>query len=284
LLWFIVVLTWGTTQAGYFPQSEHPIHNHILLMASRTDVVDFLDHLLDVHGIPGDKSANGLQVEGAAEITKLAGSVDACAAVYDEVAACGAQMLFVHHGEFWGPGVRSVTGRIATRFGKLLHHRISLYAAHLPLDADRDFGHNACLADLLGLRDRVWFAKYAGVEIGVHGDLPESMSIDGLCHLLDEALATSCTALRFGKETLSRVAVISGAGSSALETCAALGIDALVTGEYGHTDYHVAKELGINLIAAGHYATETPGVHAVLEILADEFDLETVFIDHPTGL
>ena len=66
------------------------------------------------------------------------------------------------------------------------------------------------------------------------------MSIDGLCHLLDAELSTSCTALRFGKETLSRVAVISGAGSSALETCAALGIDALVTGEYGHTDYHVA--------------------------------------------
>ena len=137
---------------------------------------------------------------------------------------------------------------------------------------------------MLNLRDQVWFAKYAGIEIGVHGDLPEPQTVGQLCEQFNTALSTTCTALTFGVETCKRVAVISGAGASALENCAALGIDALITGEYGHTDYHVAKELGINLIAAGHYATETPGVHAVLDILADEFGVETTFIDHPTGL
>ena len=50
-----------------------------------------------------------------------------------------------------------------------------------------------------------------------------------------------------------------------------------------HHTYTLAEELGVNLIYAGHYATETFGVKALAEHLADEFEVEHDFIDHPTG-
>ncbi len=40
----------------------------------------------------------------------------------------------------------------------------------------------------------------------------------------------------------------------------------------------------LNVIYAGHYATETLGVQAMASHLADQFDLEWDFHDHPTGL
>jgi len=50
-----------------------------------------------------------------------------------------------------------------------------------------------------------------------------------------------------------------------------------------HGSYHPAHELGLNVVFGGHYATETVGLKALGEHLADKFGLETVFLDLPTG-
>ena len=42
-----------------------------------------------------------------------------------------------------------------------------------------------------------------------------------------------------------------------------------------------ARELGMHFIAAGHYATETFGVRALGDWLADRFGIEHVFVDLP---
>ena len=62
------------------------------------------------------------------------------------------------------------------------------------------------------------------------------------------------------------------------------GLDTLITGEGPHHTYFDAMEWGINVIYAGHYATETLGVQALASHLADRFDLPWDFHDHPTGL
>ena len=43
-------------------------------------------------------------------------------------------------------------------------------------------------------------------------------------------------------------------------------------------------ELGLNVVYAGHYATEVLGVKALAEKLAARFDVSWSFVDHPTGL
>ena len=45
-----------------------------------------------------------------------------------------------------------------------------------------------------------------------------------------------------------------------------------------------AADLGLNVIYAGHYATETVGVQALGRQLVQEFGLETRFFDFPTRM
>ena len=51
-----------------------------------------------------------------------------------------------------------------------------------------------------------------------------------------------------------------------------------------HGFYHFAKEMGINVIAPGHYATEKLGIQALAQKVKDQFDVEVGFIDVPTNL
>ena len=62
------------------------------------------------------------------------------------------------------------------------------------------------------------------------------------------------------------------------------GVDCLVTGEFSHSTYNLAKENGLAVIAAGHYKTETPGLFGVMDLVKEEFEVETEFINVPTGL
>ena len=81
-----------------------------------------------------------------------------------------------------------------------------------------------------------------------------------------------------------RVGVITGGAGSEVAAVHAEGIDTFITGEGPHWSYPLAEELGINVIYGGHYATETFGVRALASDLAEQFSINSVFIDHPTGL
>jgi putative NIF3 family GTP cyclohydrolase 1 type 2 len=69
-----------------------------------------------------------------------------------------------------------------------------------------------------------------------------------------------------------------------LREAAAGGIDTLVVGEGPHHTGVEAEELGMAILYAGHYATETFGVRALGEELQRAFGLPWSFIAAPTGL
>ena len=83
---------------------------------------------------------------------------------------------------------------------------------------------------------------------------------------------------------METVGVVTGGGGSFIEEAATLGLDAFVTGEGSHHNYFDAVELGVHVLLGGHYRTETFGVKALGEHLAERFGLEARFIDQPTGL
>ena len=62
---------------------------------------------------------------------------------------------------------------------------------------------------------------------------------------------------------VSRVAVGGGACAGALREVADAGCDTFVTADVKYNQFWDARELGVNLIDAGHYPTENP-VCAVL--------------------
>ena len=254
-------------------------------MAELKKITEYLDALLELPKFAGDASNNGLQVEGVENVGKIVFAVDASLALFEAAADADAEMVFVHHGLSWGDGFKRLRGMDAARFAVLFSNGISLYAAHLPLDAHPEIGHNAVLARGLGLSNRVMFAEYAGTEIGVAGELPREHSAAEVAELVKSRLGLTTTLFGDRQDGIKRVGVISGgAGSDGVSAAVEADLDCLITGELGHSSWHVALESGIAVLAGGHYQTEKPGVLSVMEKLASEFDVETEFIDIPTGL
>ena len=70
----------------------------------------------------------------------------------------------------------------------------------------------------------------------------------------------------------------------ALEQAASAGADLLITGELTHVMFHCARELGVKVLAFGHYATEIVGPQALMRHVGGKFPLELSFLDFPTGL
>ena len=233
-----------------------------------------------------DASANGLQVgpEGK-EIDHVAFGVDAAVETAERAVEANADLLVTHHGLIWGDLSR-VTGRECRRIAALIENDLALYVSHLPLDAHPSLGNAAGLADLLDLADREPFGALGAEHIGCWGVARDPFSPANLATLLDRDLANGARGVQvldFGPEEIEKVAILTGSGVDWFDEAVEGGVDAFVTGEGKHQVYHEAKEAGMHVFLAGHYATETFGVRS-LEALAAEWGLETTFIDAPTGL
>lgn len=253
-------------------------------MIKRDQLTSFLNDLLP--SIPGieDPSNNGLQVEGSEEVRKVIFGVDACMALFQKAADAEADFIFVHHGLSWGDGWKRLTGLEATRLRFLFVSGISLFASHLPLDANTQRGHNFETARRLGLKNPERAFNYHGGEIGCLGKFPKAIDIKELSARIDSELTTEVTAYPFGCQKIKSLGIVSGGGGSAIEECAHRGTDCLLTGEITHQHYHIMAEAGQTVLTAGHYRSEIPGLHAVARAVKEKFDIETEFIDLPTGL
>ena len=231
-----------------------------------------------------DDSLNGIQVgRSGGDIGLVAFAVDACAESMRRAAAAGAQVLFVHHGMFWGKAPR-VEGGLLARMRLLLDTDLALYACHLPLDKHPELGNNAVLARLIGLKETRSFGEYHGIEIGMRGLLDPPLSLDEIAHRVLPDGSRPTTLIPGAKTEIASVAVVSGGAAMEALQAIASDIDLYVTGESSHSVYHAVLEGGMAFLAAGHYATEIWGVKAVAERLTIETGIKTVFIDLPTGL
>src|SRR4051794_35882061 len=113
-----------------------------------------------------DYCVNGLQVPGPAEAGKIATGVSAHAELFGKAADEKADLLIVHHGLFWGPGVRTIDEPLKRRLKILFDAGIALAAYHLPLDAHPELGNNALLAHALGAEHLEPFGAHRGQTIG----------------------------------------------------------------------------------------------------------------------
>ncbi|MGH7620752.1 MAG: Nif3-like dinuclear metal center hexameric protein [Gemmatimonadaceae bacterium] len=257
-------------------------------MTSLSRIAANLDSLLDTAEIPDYAQAiNGIQVESDADIVKVAAAVDLRERTITLALDAGANLLLVHHGLFWG-GLQPLRGPHYRRIHALLASGMALYSSHLPLDAHPDIGNNVLLARELALTPSSGFARYKTIDIGVRGDDRIATSeliarADAIAKRWGGGVRTSPA--EPGRMT-TRWAICTGAGASAdtLREAVEHGIDTLIVGEGPHWTAVDADELGIVIIYAGHYATETFGVRALAEHVGRAFDLPTVFIDVPTGL
>lgn len=234
-----------------------------------------------------DPSRNGIQIANAdpdhTQIATVAFAVDACEASARRAAQAGAQVLFVHHGLFWGD-CQPITGIHYRRIKAFLDADLALYASHIPLDANADVGNNFGLAARIGLQDVRPFGTWRGMSIGAIGTLPKAVAIDELERMVFPNGERAAHLFPFGKKDIRTVAIISGGAGNDFAQAVAAGADAYITGEVSHETFHPIAESGINVIAGGHYQTETVGINLVRAKLEKDCGVQTVFIDLPTRL
>lgn len=254
-------------------------------MVKLNRLTNYIDEFLAIDQVPGDSSNNGLQVEGKSEIRKAVFAVDACLDIAEIAAEKGADFIFVHHGLSWKEGFKRLTGQSVKVFATLFKNDISLYGVHLPLDMHSEVGHNAQIAKMIGLQKIEPFAKYAGVDIGYKGLLKNKMTGGELAKTVGEKLNCKPKVYSSKVKEIRHVGVISGgAGTDGLDAAVKDELDCLITGEVYHSMWHPIQESGMTVIAAGHYATETPGIIAMMKHISQNFMIDCEFIDSPTGL
>lgn len=247
-------------------------------------LVDRLDDRLGVSAYEGvDPSRNGLQVgDRSASIDRVVGAVDAAMQPIEAAADRDADLLVVHHGLFWGDEA-ALVGYRYDRIRTLVKADLALYAAHLPLDGHGSLGNAAVIADSLGMDDIESF-PVGDTPVGCIGSL--AVDADELLDRVADAVDRELDHLHTLGPTpgsVERVAIVTGSGTDYLEAVVDAGADVLITGEGKHSAFHAAEDIGLPVILAGHYATETGGVQKLLERI-DRWGPETAFVDIPTGL
>lgn len=252
------------------------------------EVAEYLDVLLDTRSTPDYPGAvNGLQLENRSELRAVAAGVDFSTRTIEGALANNANLLIVHHGMFWG-GTAPLTGPAYKRLRQLLENDVAVYSSHLPLDRHPTMGNNVLLAKQLGLQPTGSFARYGAISIGVSGetDTPTSAIADR-ARAFAESHGGVLRSTPITKERRTRRwAICTGAGASTetLDEAREMAIDTLVVGEGPHWTAIHAEEHGLAIIYAGHYATETLGVRALADHVAQKYDVRSSFVSAPTGL
>jgi dinuclear metal center YbgI/SA1388 family protein len=223
-----------------------------------------------------DYCPNGVQVEGRAEVARIATGVTASQQVLEAATSWGADAILVHHGYFWRSENAAITGIKKRRIAHLLRHDVSLLAYHLPLDAHAELGNNAQLAKRMGFVEQGRFGEQG---IATYGVLTPPQTLGELGAELAARLQHVPQVIGEPGKRINRIAWCTGAAQGYFVEAIALGVDAFLTGEISEASVHLAQETGVAFIAAGHHATERYGIQALGEHLAAQFGLEHRFFD-----
>ena len=228
-----------------------------------------------------DYCPNGLQVEGCKKINKIISGVSANIDLIERAIEERAEALLVHHGFFWKNEPVPITGMKQRRIKTLLANDISLLAYHLPLDAHAEIGNNAQLAKRLGWKVEGCLDGELGEGLLWSGRLVAPQSIGELAGQISTTLQRSPLVVEapFAEQSIERIAWCTGGAQDMITTAYEAGAQVFVSGEISERTTHLAREMGIHYIAAGHHATERYGVQALGEWLGSEFGVEHRFVD-----
>ena len=162
----------------------------------------------------------------------------------------GADLIISHHPVIFKPIKKVLKGNCVY---ELVNNDIAAICAHTSLDCAQG-GVNDVLADLLELTKAEVLPVGSAQGLVRAGLLENSMSAATLAQITSEALGANVRWVDGGK-IIETAAVCGGSGGDLCVDIAEAGIDALITGDASYHDFLNARELGVTLIAAGHFET-----------------------------
>ena len=217
------------------------------------------------------------------EVKKVMVALDPFESVCKEAAHWGADLLVTHHPLIFQPA-KSVTDDdgVGRAILQLVRSGISAINAHTNLDCAPE-GINDVLAAKVGLAN-VQVLNPSGedaqgrpwglLRCGQVTEMPLAQFLEQVKTALD------CEGLRYveGGKPVCKVAVGGGACAGSLREVADAGCDTFVTSDVRYNQFWDARELGVNLIDAGHFCTENPIVAVLAAKLQAAFPNVTVKI------
>lgn len=251
-------------------------------MLKRNTVIDFLNDFLRPQDFE-DGTYNGLQIEGKTGIKKIGFAVDSSQESFQTAVDKQCDMLIVHHGLIWG-GIPKITGMMKTRLDTLLNNNINLYVSHLPLDKNPQCGNNVRIIDAIGGSVGEEF-----VDVGYISKFDHPLDFDELIERIKTKINPDIRMMPYGEKKIQKVAVSSGGfRASWMNEAYRMGVQTILTGEGSSESlfYHQAREQEMNIIFAGHYATETFGLEGLRQIMSKQYELENIELEMlslPTG-
>jgi len=241
-------------------------------------VTQFLDNTLQNNAFT-DTSNNGLQIANQGRVSSVAVGVDASLRFLQAAAEQGADFVICHHGLSWADSLKRITALNYDLVSFALTNNIAVYASHLPLDAHPLYGNNVQLAKLFKLQHVEPVFSYHGNTIGVLGTLPKALTLPDFCSLVGNHVSSDYRLLDFGSKRVKKIGIVSGGGSDMIAEAQSLGVDLFLTGEPSLQGYTLAENLKINVVFAGHYATELTGVRALANLVTRKLRLPSTVID-----
>ena len=238
-------------------------------MTTVADILNFIETLAPT-SLKMDWDNVGLLCGSkSAPVTKILVALDPFEHVCNEAAAWGAELIVTHHPIIFRP-LPNVTDETSIGRGlmTLCRHGINAVNAHTNLDCAPG-GVNDVLAQTLGLRN---------IEV-IPGGIPNLLRMGDVDEQpLSQFLSTvkdhlGCDGLRYvdGGNPVHRVAVGGGACADGMLDAIAAGCDTFVTSDVKYNQFWDAHDLGLNLIDAGHFATENPIIAVLASKLQAQF-------------
>ena len=202
-------------------------------------------------------------------VTKILVALDPFTHVCREAKELGADLLVTHHALIWKPCFITDMDNQGRNTLFLIENSIAHINAHTNLDIAPG-GVNDVLAARLGLENVEIVNPKDSIGLMRCGEVAEQ-SLEQFLSTVKESLG--CEGLRYvdGGKPVRKVAVGGGSCAGGMMEVLAAGCDTFVTADIKYNQFWDAKDLGLNLIDAGHFHTENPVVAVLAEKIAAAF-------------
>ena len=193
------------------------------------------------------------------EVTRALVVLDITMDAIHEADAMDAELIVSHHPLIFTPMRRILDNTPdGKRVIRLLQNGISAICLHTNLDR-LEGGVNSALARALGGEEE------EPLDLGCICRLPEKLGMEAFLTLTKDALNAPDMRFYDAGRAVEHIALCGGAGGDIIYEARERGCDTVVTGEIKHHQWIDGAEMGLNLIEAGHFATE----NVVTPVLAD---------------